>query len=65
MSKSLNVKGIIIGIVLILTIIINTATNNALFNVIGQILQISWALIKSIIQVLEAIFGFIIKILGL
>jgi len=65
MSKSLNVKGIIIGIVLILTIIINTATNNALFNVIGQILQISWALIKGIIQVLEAIFGFIIKILGL
>jgi hypothetical protein len=65
LSKSLNVKGIIIGIVLILTIIINTATNNALFNVIGQILQISWALIKGIIQVLEAIFGFIIKILGL
>lgn len=65
MSKSLNVKGIIIGIVLILTIIINTATNNTLFNVIGQILQISWALIKGIIQVLEAIFGFIIKILGL
>ena len=65
MSKSLNVKGIIIGIVLILAIIINTATNNALFNVIGQILQISWALIKGIIQVLEAIFGFSIKILGL
>lgn len=65
MSKSLNVKGIIVGIVLILTIIINTSTNNTLFNVIGQILQISWALIKGIIQVLEAIFGFIIKILGL
>jgi hypothetical protein len=65
MSKSLNVRGIIIGIVLIFAIVINAATNNALFNVIGQILQISWALIKGIIQVLEAIFGFIIKILGL
>ena len=64
MSKSFNIKGIILGIVLIIAIAINVATNNSLLNVIGQILQISWAIIKGIIQVLEVILGFIVKILG-